>query len=225
MQENNGSNQKQGGLSWSTPSSVQSTQSKTPAAPTKASTPAPVKTAPKTQAEQGGSPSRYVTMVILGIIAGAIIAWGYSAWHRPAKMTQSDTSGAMAADTTAPATTDKNLGVDTATMAAVGSDASLTIPSPQTAGTSVTVAKAIVAAPTWVVIYENNDGKPGNALGAALFFPDHQAGTVELLRSTTSGKSYLAVKQVDNGDRKFSLKDDQYLSEGNSVQWVTFQVK
>lgn len=169
-------------------------------------------------------------MVVLGVVAGALIAWGYSSWHRSAKMTADttslgDTKGETVANNNSTSSSDKDLGVNMAGATAVGSDASFTIPSPQAAGTSVAVAKAVVAAPTWVVIYENNDGKPGNALGAALFFPDHQTGTVELLRSTTPGRSYLAVKQVDNGDRKFSLKDDQYLSEGGSVQWVTFQAK
>jgi len=82
-----------------------------------------------------------------------------------------------------------------------------------------------VSAPTWIVVYENNAGQPGNALGAALFFPENQGGTVELLRGTTAGKSYLATEQVDNGDRKFSLKDDQFLSEDGVPQWVTFEVK
>lgn len=110
-------------------------------------------------------------------------------------------------------------------MPAEGSDATLLIMSPQAAGTSVTISKAIVAEPTWIVVYENNNGTAGNALGAALFFPDRQSGTVELLRATVSGKSYLVAKQVDNGDHRFSLRDDQLLSEGGEVQWVSFDVQ
>ena len=193
-------------------------------AATPAKMPSPASAKPNTSSPspkgQGGAPAKYVSMVIVGIIAGALIAWAYSAWHSSSKMTEETTDkGSMTTDK------DSALGVETSGMVGLGSDPAFTIQSPQAAGTAVAVAKAVVSAPTWVVIYENSNGKPGNALGAALFFPDHQSGTVELLRSTTPGKTYLAVKQVDNGDRKFSLKDDQYLSEGGAVQWVTFQTK
>ncbi len=225
MQENNGNNQKQGGLSWSTPSSAQSTPAQKPAAaPAKMPTP-PMKSNTPAPMGQGGAPAKYVSMVIVGVIVGALIAWGYSAMHS-SKMAAGTDTGTMATSTDTTSTNSgTGLGADTAGMVGLGSDPSFTIPSPQAAGTSVAISKAVVSAPTWVVIYEDNNGKPGNALGAGLFFPDHQAGTVELLRSTTPGKSYLAVKQTDNGDRKFSLKDDQYLTENGTVQWVTFQAQ
>jgi len=35
----------------------------------------------------------------------------------------------------------------------------------------------------------------------------------------------LAAEQVDNGDRKFSLKDDQLVMVGGAIQWVTFETK
>jgi hypothetical protein len=158
-------------------------------------------------------------MIVVGVIVGVLVAWGWSS------MRPSGTPITASSTTTGSATAGTNLGVSTTSIPALGADPSLLIMSPQSSGRSVAIAKAIVSVPTWVVIYENKEGKPGNALGAALFFPERQTGSVELLRATTAGKSYLAVKQVDNGDRKFSLKGDPFLSEGGNVMWVTFEVK
>ena len=200
MSENNSNDQKQGGLSWTTP----------------AQSPMPVQKpviTPNVQMmppKQASNSTKYISMIVLGVIAGVIIAWGYSALRSPQE---------------AASTADTNTGSDTSTALISASGLGLTIASPQIAGNSVAVAKAAVSAPTWIVVYENNAGQPGNALGAALFFPENQGGTVELLRGTTAGKSYLATEQVDNGDRKFSLKDDQFLSEDGVPQWVTFEVK
>ena len=200
MSENNSNDQKQGGLSWTTP----------------AQSPMPVQKpviTPNVQMmppKQASNSTKYISMIVLGVIAGVIIAWGYSALRSPQE---------------AASTADTNTSSDTSTALISASGLGLTIASPQIAGNSVAVAKAAVSAPTWIVVYENNAGQPGNALGAALFFPENQGGTVELLRGTSAGKSYLATEQVDNGDRKFSLKDDQFLSEDGVPQWVTFEVK
>src|SRR3989338_8609916 len=200
MSENNSNDQKQGGLSWTTP----------------AQSPMPVQKpviTPNVQMmppKQASNSTKYISMIVLGVIAGVIIAWGYSALRSPQE---------------AASTADTNTGSDTSTALISASGLGLTIASPQIAGNSVAVAKAAVSAPTWIVVYENNAGQPGNALGAALFFPENQGGTVELLRGTSAGKSYLATEQVDNGDHKFSLKDDQFLSVDGSPQWVTFEVK
>jgi hypothetical protein len=161
--------------------------------------------------------AKYIGMIVVGILAGVVIAWGATSFRSSSVAENGSADGT--------ASTSKNLGVDTTSVPSLGSDPSLTIMSPQPAGMSVQVAKAIVSSPTWVVVYEDSNGKPGNALGAALFFPEHQTGAVELLRATSPGKNYLVVRQMDNGDRKFSLKDDQFLSEGGEVQWVTFQTR
>jgi len=159
-------------------------------------------------------------MVVVGVIVGVIIAWGYSAWRTTSPVAENS----AATSTPSTSTGGGTLGVDVGT-ASLGSNTSLSIASPQAAGDSVAIAKAAVSAPTWVVIYEDNNGKPGNALGAALFFPGTTSGTVELLRATVAGKTYLAAEQVDNGDRKFSLKDDQLVMVGGAIQWVTFETK
>lgn len=217
MQEKNSGTEKQDGLSWSTPAPSPAQPQK----PVQAQQKPPAFIKAPAPAAAASSSTKYAGMIAAGIVAGVIIAWGWSALRTPASetvsMLQGQTNNAIVNDT--------GLGIGTSTVPALGSDPALTIMSPQPAGNSVAVTKAIVSGSTWVVIYENKDGKPGNALGAALFWPEKQNGTVELLRSTMPGKTYLAVKQTDNGDRKFSLKDDQFLSEGGAVQWVTFETK
>src|SRR3989338_748980 len=215
MQEkNDGGQNKQGGLSWSTPQNQN--QQQKPLIPAK---PAVLPAA----SPSGGNAARYAGMVVVGVIAGVIVAWGCSAWRAPGGTANNTNATSTTSLTGTPAGGD-NLGVDVGT-AALGSNISLSIASPQSAGNSVAVARAVVSAPTWVVIYENNNGAPGYALGAALFFPGTSSGSVELLRATAAGKTYLAAEQLDNGDRRFSLKDDKFLSEDGTPQWVTFEVR
>ena len=213
MQSTNGegSNEssKQGGLSWSTPqqpSNVQKTF--VPPAPAKFSA-APTST---------GNTGKYVGMVVVGVIAGVLVGWAWGAWKAPATNTTLTGTGS----TNGAAQTGTGTSVIDTTGVGLGSNPSLTIQSPQKAGTSVAIEKAIVSQPTWIVVYENKAGKPGNALGAALFFPEGQRGTVELLRATTAGETYLVTKQTDNGDRRFSLKGDPILMEGGEALWVSF---
>lgn len=211
--QKSGATSSQGGLSWSTPA-----QSKVPAH-TNAAVPAPVLSAPTPQRT-----GVYAGILAAGVLVGIMLTWGWSSWRAtPAISTATTTESALRESV--------NIANGIASGAAVspaiaaGADPALSIMSPQPAGKSIKVDKAIVSSPTWIVVYDNKDGKPGNALGASLFFPEKQSGTVTLLRSTMPGKSYLAVKQVDNGDRKFSLRGDPYLSEGGVVQWVTFEAR
>jgi hypothetical protein len=84
----------------------------------------------------------------------------------------------------------------------------LSIPSPQDPGLQIAISHITVSELTWVVVYENRGGQPGNALGAALFTPDRQSGVVELLRGTLPGQTYLAGQSRDDGDHIFSLDND-----------------
>ena len=76
------------------------------------------------------------------------------------------------------------------------------------------------------MVYESNNGVRGNALGAALFFPQGGAKTVNLLRTTQAGKTYFVGRHVDNGDKQFSLTLDQPVvnAAGNPV-YVEFRTR
>jgi hypothetical protein len=87
----------------------------------------------------------------------------------------------------------------------------------------VAVSRVLVSQPTWVVVYEDHAGVPGNALGAELFLPQSegtaQSGTVELLRGTLPGQTYFAGEALDDGDKIFSLTNDKPIrdAQGNPV--------
>ena len=79
----------------------------------------------------------------------------------------------------------------------------------QTAGFSVEITNITANQPVWLVVYESRNGRPGNVLGAALFYSQQNSGKVELLRSTRAGETYFVGTSIDNGDRKFSLTSDR----------------
>lgn len=80
--------------------------------------------------------------------------------------------------------------------------------SDQEPGNVVVVEKLSLKEASWVVIYEDENGEPGNILGAGIFNEGTVSGSVELLRATESGKDYYAVIHFDNGDRQFDYLTD-----------------
>jgi hypothetical protein len=94
-------------------------------------------------------------------------------------------------------------------------DGSLSIPSPQTAGLEIAVSNVSVNVPTWVVIYENYNGQPGNVLGAGLFVPGRTSGAVDLLRGTLPGQTYFAGESRDDGDHMYSMANDPAVRDSN----------
>ncbi len=70
----------------------------------------------------------------------------------------------------------------------------------QNPGRLVTVAQVSLKAPGWVLIRDDNNGVPGNILGARLFDKGKNSGIVELLRPMVVGKSYFAAISNDDGN-------------------------
>jgi hypothetical protein len=202
--QNDKENQKSG-LSWSTPAPVQPSLT--------ASKPAASKTAPVISNSKTGT---YAGILAGGIIVGVLLSWGWTAIRgttRPVGATTSATT--TAGDNNAALTSTVSSAEQTQT------DSSLLVNSPQKAGDSVMVASVSVAKPTWVVVYEEDNGKPGNALGARLFQTDAENQTINLLRDTTPHEQYLVGESLDNGSHVFSLKDTQ-VTENGSTLWVAF---
>jgi hypothetical protein len=212
---NNGSsgNQKPS-LSWSQPAAPQ-------ASTTKPLSSSPAKNNSHTAGAQAALASQansnmgtYVGIFVVGLIVGAALGWGITLSSRGGNasvtasstdMTSSSTSGTSANTGNATAgTASTDLG---STMAAGANN--ITVASPQQAGFAVAVSKIMVKQPTWLVVYENNNGTPGNAIGAGLFFADSTSGTIELLRATLPGQSYLVGQSLDDGDKIFSLATDK----------------
>ena len=87
---------------------------------------------------------------------------------------------------------------------------------------STLIRKVNIPQNGWVVVYEDNMGQPGNALGAARLDAGlHENVTVSLLRATATSASYHAVIHRDNGDRVFSLADDFPIRDANDNPVVT----
>lgn len=202
------------------------------------STKPPVTANMRTDSAKKTNLSKYVAIFAGGLIIGILAGWGITASRNgsnPAAMaTSTDTSAQTAASsdtsmdqTAATAVTQTTTTQDNTAASGVdlgtGSSGTITIPSPQAAGLEVSVSQANVTAPTWLVVYEDNNGVPGNALGAYLFTPQSQggttSGTIELLRGTTPGKTYFVGQALDDGDKKFSLDLDKPVrdSHGNPV--------
>ena len=200
---------KKPGLSWSTPAG--STSVKQPAA---ASASAGKQLLPPgSPGKGGGNAAGYTGMFVAGLIVGILLAWGWSASHSgslsmSASSTQM-TSGGHSEMTTTTTTGGSEM---------MGSD--LAVPSPQKSGQSVVIDEATIGKPTWVVVYEDRGGAPGNILGAQLFFTSGP-GIVTLLRGTDSGETYYVGTSVDNGDHKFNKADDKATTNTDGSLAVT----
>jgi hypothetical protein len=205
--QNEKDNQKNG-LSWPKPVPVQPALTATK--PTPPSTPKISKGTSQT--------GLYAGFFAAGLIVGVLVSWGWSAAHAP--------QGSMANIATSTEASDNSATLSTQGTSVGSSDqmqmnSSLLVDSPQKAGDSVAIASASVDQPTWVVVYEETNGKPGNALGALLLDSSAENAAVELLRDTTPGQQYLVGESLDNGSHVFSLKDSQ-VSENGQTLWVAF---
>ena len=200
-------------------SQVQPSVSKAPVSNTPNKAPSmPSNSSSKKNDSRQGSGARTAGIFIAGVIVGLIIGWGWFSLGRDNGAvatndnddTTATTQGAVTATSgtqTGTAKTGTSAGGSGAVTASPSGTSGLGIDS-QSAGLSVKVSSVSVSAPTWVVIYDNVNGTPGNALGARMFFPGETSGTIELLRATISGKSYFAGEYVDDGDHKYSKQSD-----------------
>ncbi len=106
-------------------------------------------------------------------------------------------------------------------------DDSLTIED-QDAGNSVLVSNLSLSEKRWVVIHEETNGKPGNILGARLFFENDTDGEVDLLRETKENSKYYAIlykvaERDKEQDRIFDTdRDLPLVKENGEMKTVVF---
>jgi hypothetical protein len=244
-QQGNQNGQKQGGLSWTqTPSANTQASAKpisqvqSPLMPAKAATAqssAAVKNTAasasnnaKKETKRGGA-GRTTGIFVAGVIVGLIIGWGwFSLGDDTEKVAATDTA-TKSSSSSETASTQKTNGAATGSVKTtpnVPASTALTVPSAQNAGLQVAVSNIAVAVPTWVVIFESSGGKPGNALGAKMFFPGENSGVVELLRATVAGQTYYAGEYIDDGDHIFSKQNDtQVMSVTGAPMFVEFYTR
>jgi hypothetical protein len=161
--------------------------------------------------------------LVAGVVIGALIGWGITTSKNGGQTSTTASSTSMTASSTNTGSTAGNstgagAGVDL-NGSTVGSSGNVVLASTQTAGFAVAVTKVTVTQPTWLVVYENHNGTPGNAIGAGLFFPGNTSGTIQLLRATLPGQSYFVGQSLDDGDKVFSLTSDKPVrdAQGNPL--------
>lgn len=105
----------------------------------------------------------------------------------------------------------------TSSASVIQGDNGLTVKN-QTAGNQVKIEQVIFSKPGWVAIHDEVNGQPGRILGAQLFDMGKTSGTVDLLRNTVAGMSYLAVLHTDDGNYKnFNHLTDTILMGENQM--------
>lgn len=151
----------------------------------------------------------YAAILVAGIIIGALLATLWASYKEHKSPTYASTAEAS-----------------TTTKPTVTPTAPALVVEDQRAGQTVTIQGLNIAKPTWVVVYVSREGKPGNALGARLYFAGDKQGSVGLLRNTQPGQTYLVGLSVDNGDRTFSLAADHALPDADGGPLlVTFRAQ
>ena len=84
----------------------------------------------------------------------------------------------------------------------------------QPSSSAVEVKRLVLGARSWVVIHEDERGRPGRILGAGRFMAGaHTDVSVELLRGTESGGVYYGMIHIDSGDDTFDSTLDTHLTD------------
>ncbi len=201
--QNSQNSQNKPSLSWSQPTAPKVVTPSTPKGP-----------------DSTSNTGTYAGVFIGGLIVGALLGWGVTDLHQGSSEVSMSTGSTTMMDMSSTSASTINL------AGSMVGGTSLAVAT-QPAGYSVAVSGVDVTEPTWVVVYDDNNGAPGNALGAGLFYPTAMGGTTSsnmpLLRATLPNTNYLVGESIDNGTHQFSLKDKQVLDTSGSPLWVTFQ--
>lgn len=157
--------------------------------------------------EEQKTNSRYIIVAILAFLVGFGSAW---LW-----LTKSEAGAKILKDKTANQILLENGNEPTGNSIVV---------SDQVAGISAKIDLVELEKLSWVAIHEDNNGAPGNILGAQLFDSGANSGTVELLRGMLPARTYYAMVHLEDGDRAFDPKKDLPLIDdvGQPV-WAIFQ--
>ncbi len=169
--------------------------------------------AAKTSNMQHAEPSiaRSVGIFAAGVVVGVLVGWGFSITR-----TESVATNLNASEGGAVARAGLSVGSNGEAQGA------FEVSAEQKAGKKVSITRAVVSVPTWVVVYDSVDGTVGRALGASLFSPQKQTGMVTLLRATVPGKSYFVGQAVDNGNGTFSMSTDTPVMVGEERLLLRF---
>ena len=97
------------------------------------------------------------------------------------------------------------------------SEGNAVVANDQPAGPIVEVTMLTLSQPGWVAVYEDNNGVPGNVLGAARFEEGIHLGEISLLRSTEPNKTYYLILHADVSEKEFDLKKNAILMNASGA--------
>ncbi len=256
MQENNtgqsggtGGAPKQSGLSWSQParsdsapasSSVAGVAAAGAAKPTaQVSTKPMAQTAAKpaqTSVERkpatgtaAGNTPRLVGTFAAGVIVGGLLTWGgmsLTLGDTAQEVAMGDTTNTQGS-ATAPLNTSVAANTQVSNVIPSGTAANFAV-ADQGAGMQVEAILSKVTTPTWLIVYDDDNGAPGWILGAGMVFPETGSQVViDLLRPTIAGKSYFVGQSADmHSDHLFSVDQEiSLVDSGGNLVADTFIVR
>lgn len=160
-----------------------------------------------------------VVAFITGLLIGGLLVWVFSSSPAvtPTKesvetQTEESTSGIKANDTTPSTDTAVKANTEIKKPEVTG-DGKIVV-SNQKAGVSVSLSD--VQYPTnsgWIVVRDYVSGVSGKILGAARYSTEEDLlpKEIALLRSTVKDSTYQVVFFTENGDKKFSTKEDRVI--------------
>ncbi len=128
--------------------------------------------------------------------------------------------------TTPPPATPKPVTTTPPPVTVAASDNKITVET-QTAGKEVKIGSLSLTDKFWVVVHEDDHGKPLRILGAKSFAAGtHTDVAMKLLRETVTGQVYYAMLHSDDGDGKFDSQKDMPVTEsGGAPIMVRFEVR
>lgn len=162
-----------------------------------------------------------ITLAIVGLVVGFVAGWYAGRSQLQSKGVEDE--GEQATTTTT--VNLENLG-ELAAVATVelGATDDAEVEN-QAAGQTVVIKNASLGQTTWLAVRDNNNGAPGNILGAKrLAAGKHTDVKVGLLRATEAQKSYFVTLYADDGDLAFDYKKDQSIEFEGKPFAVSFNV-
>ena len=95
----------------------------------------------------------------------------------------------------------------------------------QTPAETAMISFVDLAEVDWVVIHQNNEGKPGTIMGSSDFLSSGETRdfSINLSRASEDGEQLFAMPHKDNGDGVFNAADDVPVkSEDGNVMFMKF---
>lgn len=194
QQNNQQQNQPKPGLSWTQPIAPQHTQPKIHEQKT---------TPPTNNPTPNNNKKWWIALAVVCVLAAFFVVG----------LRQKDSAKTGTATTTGTQAQTETQTSAMPNLVTVGSIKGLGVSPLQDAGSEVMVSVEEVSAPAWVVVYESNNGKPGNVLGAGYFTPTIISTSVPLLRDTQPGQTYFIGQTTDDGDKTYSMQKDAALTD------------